>query len=122
VRKGTSTEAAARHEVTTIDGREHHGQMSWDRILPTAAVLAVVEGLILGYVFSGVFAGAGLSAQYWALMAAIVGFGVLVGAIAVDRIARNWLSRSDVALAGLIVGPLIGLLIGYLCQPVGRPV
>ena len=55
-------------------------------------------------------------------MVAIVGFSVLVGAIAVDRTARNWLPRADAALAGLIVGPLIGLLIGYLCQPVGGPV
>ena len=46
--------------------------MDWDRVLPTAVVVALVEGVILGYVFSA-FSGAGFVLEYWALMALICG-------------------------------------------------
>ena len=95
--------------------------MFWDRVLPIAVAIALVEGLILGYVFSA-FSGAGFVLEYWALMAVIVGVTTLVGAIVVERIAHHRLTGQTAAHLALIIGPLLGLAAGYLLQPRGGPV
>jgi hypothetical protein len=95
--------------------------VTWDRVLPIGVAVAVVEGLILGYVFSA-FSGAGFVLESWALMALIVGITVLVGAIVVERIARQRLTGPIAAHLALIVGPLLGIAAGYLLQPRGGPV
>jgi hypothetical protein len=91
-----------------------------DRVLPTAVAVALVEGVILGYVFSA-FSGSGFVLEYWALMALIVGVTALVGSIAVERIARQWLAGPTAAHVALIIGPLLGLVAGYLLQPTSGP-
>jgi len=95
--------------------------MDWDRVLPTAVVVALVAGVILGHVFSA-FSGAGFVLEYWALMALIVGVTALVGAIIVDWIARHRVTGPTAAHLALTIGPLLGLAAGYLLQPVSGPV
>jgi FtsH-binding integral membrane protein len=92
----------------------------WDRALPLAVAVALVEAVVLGYVFSA-FSGSGFLFEYWALMAAVVGFTTLIGAIASERIARIRLPGPIAAHLALIIGPLLGLAAGYLLQPGGGP-
>ena len=93
----------------------------WDRVLPVAVGVALVEGIILGYVFTA-FSGTGFVLDYWALMAVIVGVTTLVGAIVVERIARHRLAGPTAAHLALIIGPLLAVAVGYLLQPRGGPV
>jgi hypothetical protein len=97
-------------------------QTSRDRFLLEAALVAIIEAIVLGYLFSGVMIGGGFSTQYWALSAVIIATSGFVGAIVIYAIGHRWLARSTAARAALVVGPLIGLAIGYLLQPVGGPV
>ena len=90
--------------------------MNWNRVLPVAAV----EGLVLGYVVTA-FSGAGYVPQYWVLLAVIVGVTVLIGAILVERIARQRVTGPTAAHLALIFGPLLGVAAAYLLQPVGGP-
>src|ERR671912_1981174 len=96
------------------------GDLNWDRVLPTAVAVAFVEGVILGFVFSA-FSVSGFVLEYWPLMSAIVGVTALVGAIAVERIARHRLPGRTAAHLALIAGPILGLVAGYLLQPRGGP-
>ena len=73
----------------------------WDRVLPVAVAVAVVEGLVVGYVFSA-FSGAGFLPEYGAALAVIVGVTVLVGAVVVERIARQRLTGPAAAHLALI--------------------
>jgi len=95
--------------------------VTWARVLPFGVAVAVVEGLIVGYIFSA-FSGSGFVLEYWALMAVIVGVTALGGAILVERIARHRLTGPTAAHLALIIGPLLGLAVGYLLQPRGGPV
>jgi uncharacterized membrane protein YfcA len=95
-------------------------RVNWDRVLPTAVGVALVEGIILGYVFSA-FSGAGFVLEYWALLAVIVGVIVLVGALITDRIARQRVTGPTAARLALIIGPVLGLAAGYLLQFRGGP-
>jgi predicted MFS family arabinose efflux permease len=96
--------------------------MSRDRFLVVATTVALVEGVVIGYVFCGVFSGNGLDVQYWLLMGAIVGISTLVGSLAVRWIVRRWQPRQSAACVALVVGPLLGLIAGYLLQPRDGPV
>lgn len=94
--------------------------VNWDRVLPAAVGIALVEGILLGYLFSAL-SGAGFVLEYSVLLAVIVSVTVLVGAIVVDRIARQRSTGPTSAHLALIIGPLLGLAAGYLLQPVGGP-
>ena len=96
-------------------------EVNWDRVLPVGVGVALIEGAILGYVLTAL-SGTGFVLDYWALMAVIVGITTLIGAIAVERIASHRLPGADAAHLALIVGPLIGLAVGFLFQPRGGPV
>ena len=87
--------------------------------LPSASPSS--RDVILGYVFSA-FSGAGLVLGSWALMAVIVGGTALSGAIVVEWIARHRLAGPTAAHAALLIGPLLGVAVGYLFQPRGGPV
>ena len=93
----------------------------WDRVLPVAVGIAIVEGLILGYVFSA-FSGAGFVLGSWALMTVVVGGTALFGAIVVEWIARHRLAGPKAAHLALLIGPLLGVAVGYLLQPRSGPV
>ncbi len=95
--------------------------VTWVRVLPVAVDIALVEGVILGYVFTA-FSGTGFVLDYWALVAVLVGVTTLVGAVGVERIARRRLTGPNAAHLALIVGPLLGLAAGYLLQPRSGPV
>jgi len=104
-----------------LGGVVEDDRVMWDRVLPLGVAIAIVEAVVFGYVFSA-FSGSGLVPEYWALMAAIVGFTTPIGSIVVERIARVRSSGPTAAHLALIAGPLLGRAAGYLLQPRGGPV
>ena len=90
--------------------------MSVDPLYRTAVALAVVEGAVLGYVFRGQG-----DIDYWLLIGVIVAVTTLIVIVAVNAIARRWLTVGTSAAVGLVIGALAGFVAAYLVQPVGGP-
>jgi len=90
--------------------------MSRERFLSMALVLALVEGVALGYAFKGQG-----DLGYWLLIAVIVSIVALTGAVVANAIGR-WRLRPEMASrVALFVGALAGFIAAYLDQPVGGP-
>ncbi len=105
------------HEAPSTDEA-----VRWAQFLPRAGILALAEGLIVGVLFSGLMSGAGFIVQYWLLMAAIIGASSFVSTVLVYRIGGTFLSRSATVGVASIIGTVVGVITGYLLQPVGGPV
>jgi hypothetical protein len=86
------------------------------RFLSVALVLALVEGVALGYAFKGQG-----DLGYWLMIAVIVTIVALTGAVVANAIGRSRLAPEMAARVALVVGALAGFVAAYLVQPVGGP-
>jgi hypothetical protein len=93
----------------------------WSWFLPRVAVVALVEGGLLGATLFGWEGGEFMPAM-WLLIAAMISVGVLGAGALAYRIGGGFLSRSANAPVALLAGSVVGFVVGYLVQPRGGPV
>jgi hypothetical protein len=94
---------------------------SWSWFLWRTAVLALLEGLVVGLPFSGIRSNA-FEVHYWILMTAIIGVSAFVTATIAYRATAPSFSRPDAVSIAWIIGAIAGFIAGFLLQPTGGPV
>ena len=95
------------------------------KVLTRIAGLAVLEGVLLGWWFVLRPQPAAMESMLpmGAFIAAVVAASVVIGAAFILVVARRPDGRHQRSVpAAYVAGALVGLIVGYLLQPVGGPV
>jgi hypothetical protein len=95
--------------------------VSWSWFLPRAAVVALVEGGLLGATLFG-WEGGEFRPAMWLLIAAMIAVGAIGAGALANRIGGGFQPRSANAPVALVVGSVVGFVVGYLVQPRSGPV
>ena len=89
--------------------------------LKGAGALALIEGISVGLLFSGVMVGAGFVVSAWLMSAGIISASAF-GAAALIYAPRPSGPGTATAWVALAAGAIVGFVVGYLLQPVAGPV